>query len=90
MCESETQLCQDINLKWNKDFTLLGITYDNKLSKAQDFVSTKVEEIKKVLNLWRYRSLDIKLEEIGYTRGDLYNCGNSHLRNQEYILAVSL
>ena len=57
MCESEIQLCQDINLKWHKDFTLLGITYDNKLSKMQDFVSSKVEEIKKVLNLWRYRNL---------------------------------
>ena len=53
--DSQTKLCPDINLKWSKSFSLLGINFDNNLEKMQDNFEIKFQKIEKLLSNWSYR-----------------------------------
>ena len=54
---SEIKLCPDLNLKWVKTFTLLGINFDNNLENMQQNFTDKIESIEKMLSSWSYRYL---------------------------------
>jgi hypothetical protein len=54
---SSTKLCPDINLVWVKDFTLLGINFDNNLDKMENNFWDKIENIEKMLACWFHRYL---------------------------------
>ena len=51
------KLCPDIPLVWDTEFTLLGIEFDNSLSKMERNFDTKLDDIRKLLNCWFYRTL---------------------------------
>ena len=42
---------------WDSEFGLLGIEFDNCLEKMERNFDKKLQEIKKVFNLWYYRTL---------------------------------
>ena len=52
-------LCPDLRLDWDTDFRLLGVDFDGNLDKMDRNLDSKIDEIKKVLNCWIYRSLTI-------------------------------
>ena len=54
---SNIKLCPDISLTWVKNFTLLGLDFDNNLESMENNFWNKVEEIEKMLSLWFYRYL---------------------------------
>ena len=54
---SDIVLCPDLNLKWVKTFTLLGINFDNNLSDMNSNFRNKVDAISKLLTNWSYRYL---------------------------------
>ena len=54
---STLRLCPDLNLKWVKEFTLLGINFDNNLSKMESNFEEKISKIEKLLSHWSYRYL---------------------------------
>ena len=54
---SDLNLCPDLNLKWVKTFTLLGITFNNNLENMQCNFVDKIEKIDKMLSNWSYRYL---------------------------------
>ena len=53
--DSNVKLCPDLNLKWAKSFTLLGINFDNNLSNMQSNFNNKIEKVEKMLSSWSYR-----------------------------------
>ena len=54
---SNVKLCPDLNLKWVKEFELLGIKFDNNLERMNDNFEKKIENIEKMLSHWSYRYL---------------------------------
>ena len=50
-------LCEDLNLKWDKNFTLLGVEFDAPLEQMERNFDVKIEDIKSVMNNWRHRIL---------------------------------
>ena len=54
---SNQKLCPDLDLKWVKSFTLLGIKFDNALSNMTANFDEKIQVVKKMLSNWSYRYL---------------------------------
>ena len=50
-------LCPDIPLEWDSEFTLLGIKFDSSLMQMDRNYDYKLQEVKKLLNCWIYRSI---------------------------------
>ena len=57
--DDRTILCKDLNLEWTTKFDCLGISYDveNFDNIADENISKKINEIKKLINLWNSRYL---------------------------------
>ena len=51
------KLCPDLPLVWGSEFRLLGIDFDSNLAHMEANFDSKLDEIRKVLNCWFYRSL---------------------------------
>ena len=56
---STLELCPDLKLDWAKEFTLLGMKFQNNLENMEVNFASKIEVIKKVLNCWFYRTLTV-------------------------------
>ena len=56
-CNFTHRLCRDIPLVWDTEFRLLGIDFDAKLEKMENNFDSKLDEIRKLLNCWFYRTL---------------------------------
>ena len=56
---STVQLCPDLKLDWDTDFRLLGVDFDGNLGNMERNLDSKIDEIKKLLNTWIYRSLTL-------------------------------
>ena len=54
---SSEKLCPELGLVWVKNFTLLGINFDNNLTKMEQNFEDKIEKIEKMLSCWFYRYL---------------------------------
>ena len=54
---SNLKLCPDLTLKWVKEFTLLGINFDNNLTNMQSNFDDNIEKVEKLLSHWSYRYL---------------------------------
>ena len=52
---SNQKLCPDLQLKWCKNFTLLGIDFNNNLDEMEKNFTDKVEKMEKMLSTWFYR-----------------------------------
>ena len=50
-------ICPDLKLKWETEFTLLGITFDSLLENMEINFEEKITEIETVISNWRYRLL---------------------------------
>ena len=48
-------LCPDLGLKWDQSFSLLGVDFTADLSNMNSNFDKKIEEIKEIINIWRYR-----------------------------------
>ena len=55
MCDYK--LCPEIDLIWDKKFTLLGIDFHNNLEKMEDNFWNKMSSLEKLLANWSYRYL---------------------------------
>ena len=55
--DSNEKLCNDLNLKWVKSFTLLGINFDSALVNMKNNFSDKIDNVEKMLSNWSYRYL---------------------------------
>ena len=53
------KLCPDLQLDWGTEFKLLGIDFTNNLEGMESNFNSKIEEIKKVFNLWFHRTLTV-------------------------------
>ena len=53
------KLCPDLNLNWDTQFKLLGVEFDNDLDNMDSNFALKLDEMKKVLDCWIYRSLTV-------------------------------
>ena len=53
--QSDIQLCPELDLKWSKEFTLLGTDFTNDLKNMEQNFETKLRKIEKTLSSWRYR-----------------------------------
>ena len=51
------KLCQEIDLDWSTEFTLLGINFDSNLEKMGGNFAAKMRDIKKLLGAWFHRHL---------------------------------
>ena len=47
-------LCPDLKLKWETEFTLLGISFDALLENMEINFEEKITEIETVISNWRY------------------------------------
>ena len=56
-CDSDTQLCPDLNLNWTKTFCALGTIFDNKLENMEQNFDIALAKVKKILNNWKHRYL---------------------------------
>lgn len=56
-CNSEARLLPELGLVWAKNFTLLGVEFDNSLTNMERNVDGKLLEIEKVFKSWLYRDL---------------------------------
>ena len=56
-CNSDEILCPDLSLKWVREFTLLGINFDNNLDNMQSNFTDKIDKVEKMLSNWSYRYL---------------------------------
>ena len=56
---SVQELCPDLKLDWTREFTLLGMKFQNNLENMEVNFNTKLEVIKKLLNCWFYRTLTV-------------------------------
>ena len=54
---SNIKLCPDLDLKWVRNFTLLGINFNNNLIGMESNFNQKLETIDKMLASWLYRYL---------------------------------
>ena len=54
---SNQKLCPDINLNWCKQFTLLGINFDNNLDDIEINFFNTVRKMEKIISNWFYRYL---------------------------------
>ena len=52
---SNQKLCPDLNLKWSKTFTLLGINFENSLEGMEKNFDDKLVKMEKMLSCWFYR-----------------------------------
>ena len=50
-------ICPELNLIWEQDFTLLGVKFDANLEKMQENFTAKMDDIKNVISNWQYRLL---------------------------------
>ena len=48
----ETKICNNLNLIWSSQFKLLGIDFDSDLAKMDSNFRKKIEEIRKLFNIW--------------------------------------
>ena len=55
--DSDRRLCPDLELKWVKTFTLLGINFDNGLTNMSSNFDEKIDAIENMLSNWSYRYL---------------------------------
>ena len=55
--ESSIELCQDLDMKWTREFESLGIHFDNKLERMDRNLEKCLESIKKVYKNWQHRHL---------------------------------
>ena len=55
--DSDQIFCPNEALIWSKEFTLLGINFDNKLEKMDQNYFEKINDIEKLLNRWLYRHM---------------------------------
>ena len=55
--DSDDKLCPELELKWVKTFTLLGVNFDNALEHMDDNFENKIKSIEKMLSNWTYRYL---------------------------------
>ena len=53
--DSNIKLCQDLGLKWASNFKLLGILFNNFLENMEINVTECLDQLKKLLNNWKYR-----------------------------------
>ena len=49
------KLCEDLNLKWEQNFKLLGVEFDGMLSNMDKNFDIKMREINDVISAWQYR-----------------------------------
>ena len=56
-CNSDEILCPDLSLKWVRNFTLLGINFNNNLDNMQNNFTDKIDKVEKMLSNWTYRYL---------------------------------
>ena len=57
ICDYELTLCNDLGIKWEKEFKLLGIYIKNNLENSEDRMDGYMIEISKLLNNWKNRYL---------------------------------
>ena len=55
--DCDLKLCRAENLVWTKNFTLLGLEFDNKLEQMDQNYFEKIKDIEKMLQGWLYRHL---------------------------------
>ena len=55
--DSNRKLCHDLQLKWVKSFTLLGINFDSALATMSDNFDNAVQKIENMFSSWSYRYL---------------------------------
>jgi hypothetical protein len=55
--DSDQIVCPNEGLIWAKEFTLLGINFDNKLEKMDHNYFEKMNDIEKLLYRWLYRHM---------------------------------
>ena len=51
------RLCEEINLKWEQHFTLLGVDFHPSLENVQENLDKKMKDIDNVINNWKHRFL---------------------------------
>ena len=93
--DSDRVLCPEENLVWTKSFTLLGLTFDNKLEKMDQNYFEKVEEIRKLLQGWLYRHLSpygkivilksLALSKLSHMALVIPNLSKNHIKYIEHI-----
>ena len=52
-------ICKDTDLKWHKDFVLLGFQIDNKLENLKDNIKIIHDRVKKLINTWKRYGLTV-------------------------------
>ena len=57
--KTQDKLCVDLNLGWDTKFKLLGVDFDNELENMDCNFTSKLAEMKKILDCWIYRSLTV-------------------------------
>ena len=57
ICELELDICEDLGIKWEKEFKLLGIYIRNDLRNNDERMEGYITDISKLLNNWRNRYL---------------------------------
>ena len=55
-CTTMPNLCPNLNLDWVDNFQLLGVHFDNELKNMNINFEKKLDEIKKLLDTWAYRT----------------------------------
>ena len=50
-------LCPELNLVWDQNFTLLGVNFDANLEKMHENFTEKMKDINQVISNWKYRLL---------------------------------
>ena len=58
-CKNLGKLCPNLNLDWVNNFRLLGVDFDNDLDNMKVNFDNKIQEIKKLLNVWIYRTMSV-------------------------------
>ena len=94
--DSEQILCPDDGLVWTKNFSLLGLEFDNKLEQMDQNYFEKIKDIEKMLNGWLYRHLSpygkivviksLALSKLSHIALVVPNLAKNHLKKLENIL----
>ena len=58
-CNKNNNLCPDLDLDWDCNFTLLGIDFNNNLENMEQNFDKKIKVIEKLLNCWIHRTLTV-------------------------------
>ena len=94
--DSDQIFCPNEGLIWSKEFTLLGINFDNKLEKMDQNYFEKINDIEKLLNRWLYRHMSpygkivviksLALSKLSHIALVVPNLAKNHLQKLEKIL----